>query len=161
MKKLIIFLSILLVVIDQVIKFFISNSMEVYNSIKVIPNFFYITYVKNSGAAFSILTGARWMFIVIALLAIAILIKGINKDKNITKSDMVVYSLILGGIIGNLIDRIIYGYVIDYMDFYIFGYDAPIFNFADMCLVSGAILVICIILKGDKYEDNNSRRRIE
>ena len=79
-------------------------------------------------------------------------------DKKITKLDVVSYSLVIGGILGNLVDRVLYGSVIDYLDFYLFGYNAPVFNFADSCIVIGAIIIICVLIKeGNNYESNNSR----
>ena len=93
------------------------------------------------------------------IIAIIYLIKYIMSDSNITKVDLIAYSLVISGIIGNLIDRIIYGYVIDYIHFYISSYSFAIFNFADMCIVIGAIIIIYILfIKGDSYENNNSRK---
>ena len=73
----------------------------------------------------------------------------IKKIKKLDKFDIIGYSLLTGGIIGNLIDRIIYGYVIDYLDFYIFNYNYPVFNFADISIVIGVIIVI-IFRREDK-----------
>lgn len=160
MKKLIILITIILTAIDQIIKYFITTNLEVYKSIKVIPNFFYLTYVKNDGAAFSMLSGSRIFLIVVAFLVLIILIRSIVIDKNIKKIDIISYSLILSGIIGNLIDRIFVGKVIDYLDFYVLGYNAPIFNFSDMCIVIGGIIILYnLIFKGEEYENINSRSR--
>ena len=83
-------------------------------------------------------------------------------DTKISKFDTVCYSLVTSGIVGNLIDRLFYGKVIDYIDFHIFGYDAPVFNFADMCIVIGALMIIYIlIVKGDSDENIYSRKRIK
>ncbi|CCY45208.1 lipoprotein signal peptidase [Clostridium sp. CAG:1193] len=158
MKKFILILSTLLMFIDQLIKYFVIHNLELYKSIKLIPNFFYITFVKNDGAAFSILRGNRWLLIAIGIIALMFMIKLIIMDKKITKLDVVSYSLVIGGILGNLVDRILYGSVIDYLDFYLFGYNAPVFNFADSCIVIGAIIIICVLIKeGNNYESNNSR----
>lgn len=158
MKKFILILSTLLMFIDQLIKYFVIHNLELYKSIKLIPNFFYITFVKNDGAAFSILRGNRWLLIAIGIIALMFMIKLIIMEKKITKLDVVSYSLVIGGILGNLVDRILYGSVIDYLDFYLFGYNAPVFNFADSCIVIGAIIIICVLIKeGNNYESNNSR----
>jgi signal peptidase II len=134
--------------------------MEVFKSIKVIDNFFYITYVQNEGAAFGILKNSRWIFIALAIIAVIAIIRYIMSDKKIFMDETISYSLILGGIIGNLIDRILFGYVIDYADFYIFGYNFPIFNVADSCMVIGFIIVMYnLIIRGDRHEIDNSRRR--
>ena len=158
MKKFILILSTLLMFIDQLIKYFVIHNLELYKSIKLIPNFFYITFVKNDGAAFSILRGNRWLLIAIGIIALMFMIKLIIMDKKITKLDVVSYSLVIGGILGNLVDRVLYGSVIDYLDFYLFGYNAPVFNFADSCIVIGAITISCVLIKeGNNYESNNSR----
>lgn len=158
MKKFILILSTLLMFIDQLIKYFVIHNLELYKSIKLIPNFFYITFVKNDGAAFSILRGNRWLLIAIGIIALMFMIKLIIMDKKITKLDVVSYSLVIGGILGNLVDRVLYGSVIDYLDFYLLGYNAPVFNFADSCIVIGAIIIICVLIKeGNNYESNNSR----
>ena len=161
MKKAIIFISFFVTILDQVIKYFVVNTLEVYKSVKVINNFFYITYVRNDGAAFSILKGSRIIFIIIAILALIILIKSILMDKKICKYDVLTYSLVISGILGNLIDRIYYGVVIDYLDFYILGYNMPIFNLADSLIVVGAILIIYKMIKGDKNEDFDGNRGIK
>lgn len=157
MKKAIVIVSSLLVFIDQLIKYVVINNLEIYKSIKVIPNFFYITYVKNDGGAFSIFSGGRWFFIAAGLICLIFIIRIIVKDKLITKFDLFTYSLLIGGILGNVIDRVFYSSVVDYLDFYILKYDAPIFNFADICIVVGVFMMLYKILKGDNYENSNSR----
>ena len=145
MKKLLILLSVMLIIIDQGIKYIVVSNLNVLDSVNIIPNFLNITYVTNSGGAFSILSGSRYFFIILGIIAIIYLIKYIMSDSNITKVDLIAYSLVISGIIGNLIDRIIYGYVIDYIHFYISSYSFAIFNFADMCIVIGAIIIIVLI----------------
>ena len=134
--------SIILLIIDIVIKLIISNKLIFNQSIKVINNFFYITYVKNTGVAWSILSGKINLIIVITLAIIILLIIYIFNKKSYGVLEIISYSMLLSGSIGNLIDRIIYGYVIDYLDFNILGYDYPIFNFADICIVIGIILIL-------------------
>ena len=134
--------SIILIVIDIVIKLIISNNLILNQSISVINNFFYITYVKNTGVAWSILSGKINLIIVITLAIIMLLIIYIFNKKSYSVLEIISYSMLLSGSIGNLIDRIIYGYVIDYLDFNILGYDYPIFNFADICIVIGIDLIL-------------------
>lgn len=158
MKKFILIFTMLLTFIDQIAKYLVINNLELYKSIKVIPNFFYITFAKNDGAAFSILSGGRWFFIAIGVIALVLIIRYIFIDTKISKFDVASYSLVVSGILGNLIDRIVYGYVVDYMDFYIYKYNAPIFNFADMCIVIGAFMVLySLTIRGDRIENTNSR----
>ena len=159
MKRNILFLSSGLLLVDQLIKMLVMNTMYLYQSIKVIPDFLYITYVENDGGAFSILSGGRWFFIIMAVVTLVLLFKFVLEDTKISKFDTVCYSLVTSGIVGNLIDRLFYGKVIDYIDFHIFGYDTPVFNFADMCIVIGALMIIYIlIVKGDSDENIHSRK---
>ena len=151
--------TIMMTIIDQISKLVVRTFLSLFETVTIIPSFLNITYVTNSGGAFSILSGSRYFFIILGIIAIIYLIKYIMSDSNITKVDLIAYSLVISGIIGNLIDRIIYGYVIDYIHFYISSYSFAIFNFADMCIVIGAIIIIYILfIKGDSYENNNSRK---
>ena len=142
--------SFILILIDQIIKLVISNMLE---NITIIKNFFNLTYVENTGAAFSILENSRIFLIIITFISIFLIYKYLLKDKKIKKIETIVYSLLLGGIIGNLIDRIIYGYVIDYLEFIIFNKHMPIFNFADICIVIGTTLFLYLTIK----EETNAR----
>jgi len=141
------------IICDQIIKFIITHNMNTYETIKIINNFFNITYVQNEGAAWSILTGKQFFLIGFAIIMIIILNIYLYKNKNIDKLETLMYGLLIGGIIGNLIDRIIFGYVIDYLDFKIFGYDFPIFNLADILICTSAfVLIIKTFIKGDENE---------
>ena len=120
--------------------------MQYHQSIKVIENFFHITYTHNTGAAFSILEGQKWFFVFSALIACIGIVGYINKSKDVTKLIKFALMLIIGGAIGNLIDRVVYGYVIDFLDFYIFGYDFPVFNVADCCITIGTGLLLLSII---------------
>lgn len=149
MKKVYIF-ALISLIIDQIVKILVSNYLILGQTIKIINNFFYLTYVQNKGAAFSILIGYRYILIIITFIFLYYLYKCIKKQKNLNKLEIISYGLLFGGIIGNLIDRIIYGYVIDYFDFMIFNYNFPIFNLADSFIVIGCIiLVINSYLKGE------------
>lgn len=157
MRKNILFLSTGLVLVDQIIKLIITKSMFLYQSIKVIPNFLYITYVENDGAAFSILSGGRWFFVIIGVIALVLMFKFIYDDSKVSKFDTISYSLTTSGIVGNLIDRIYLGKVIDYIDVRILNF--PIFNFADICIVIGTFMIIYIlVIKGDSDEFIYSRK---
>ncbi len=145
--KQIISYSFILVLIDQIIKVVVSNMK---NNIVIIKNFFSLTYVENTGAAFSILESKRIFLIIIAIGALYLIYKFLIKDKKLTTPETLIYSLLIGGIVGNLIDRIIYGYVIDYLEFILFNHYMPIFNFADICIVIGTILFLFETIKEDK-----------
>ena len=137
-----IILTIIFLIIDIISKLVVSSLMNVYDSIVIIKNFFCITYVRNTGAAWSIFEGRVLGIIVVSLIIISFIVYYISKQKVKSKLEKIGYSLILGGALGNLLDRIIYGYVIDFLDFNIFGYDYPIFNLADSFIFVGVILLI-------------------
>lgn len=140
--KLIALFSFVIVIIDRIIKILIENFLQFGIRNKVINNFFYLTFCKNEGAAFSIFYGKTIFFIVVAAFAVYFLYKSIKNKQKLKKFDIICYSLLFGGIVGNLIDRLLYGYVIDYLDFELFNYNFVIFNFADICIVLGALILL-------------------
>ena len=127
-----------------------------FQSIEIIPNFFNITFVYNEGAAFSILEGKKILFIILGFLLIIGLSFFIRKEK-LTKYKIVYYSLLIGGVLGNMFDRIFYPGVVDFFDFKLFSYDAPIFNIADTFIVIATFLIIIEILLGGKNENRSNR----
>ena len=151
----IIIISIILLCIDQISKLLVVNLLTKTNSIAIIKNFFYLTYINNDGAAFSILVGKRVLLILIAVLVIVMLIRYIKKNNIQNKLELVSISLIIGGSLGNLIDRVVRGYVIDFLDFKIFNYNFPIFNLADTFIVIGVFL---LLLKEIRKENNLDSR---
>lgn len=120
---------------------------------QIIPNFFYLTYAHNDGAAFSILTGKRIFLILVAVIILFIIIRYLQKNKVESKIEKLAFSLVLGGSIGNLIDRLIRGYVIDFIDIKIFTYNYPIFNLADSFIVIGVFLLFISIYRKEKKHD--------
>lgn len=146
-------ISLVFIIIDFIVKIIINNNMNVYDSISIIPSFFSITYVRNIGAAFSIMENSRILFIAIGIAAIYLIWRFLIKDKELNKYYVFSYSMLMGGIIGNMIDRIIYGYVIDYLSFNIFGYSFPIFNLADTFIVVSIIMLLL-------YEVGGSHARV-
>lgn len=145
-KLYIIFGIILLVIIDQVSKLLVSKYL-VDSNIVLIPKFLLFSYIKNYGAAFGILEGKRVFFIIITVIVSAYLIYELIKSKN--KFDIISLVLIISGILGNFIDRVIFGYVRDFISFSIFD---PIFNLADSFIVIGVILYVISLLVGGKNE---------
>lgn len=151
---------IVLTVIDQIIKLLVLNYLRPIGSVEIIKNFFYLTYVENTGAAFGFMSGARWFFI---LITIAILVAGgvyyVKMAKNKYTSLMrIALVLIGGGAIGNLIDRAFRGYVVDMLHFIFWGRDFAVFNFADALVVCGTILfagtIIFSTADDSKKEEN-------
>lgn len=138
-------LSALAIVLDQASKLVVDNSMRLYESIPLMP-YFNLTYVHNTGAAFSFLSEAggwqRWFFAALALvISIALSIWLARLQKNETLLALAL-SLVLGGAIGNLIDRLAYGYVIDFLDVYYNSWHWPAFNIADSAITLGVALML-------------------
>lgn len=153
----IITITITLIFIDQISKLLVANLLSQTTTVTIIKNFFYLTYTNNDGAAFSILLGKRIFLILIALIIIIILIYYLKKHPPKNKLEVISISLLLGGSIGNLIDRIIRGYVIDFLDFKIFGYNYPIFNLADTFIVVGVFLILLQEIRKEKYLDSRNK----
>ena len=149
-------ITLICILVDQAIKIIVMGTMSLNSSIDVIPNFFSLTYVENDGAAWSILSGNRIFLILISVVALIFIYYYFIKSTDIKKFEFINYSILIGGIFGNLFDRIKYGKVIDYLDFNIFGYNFPIFNFADICIVISVILLLIYNIKEGKNAKNNS-----
>ncbi len=156
MSKKLIIIVFISAFIDQILKGMVLVSMEVGSSIPIIKNFFSITYVENKGAAFSILSGNTILLIVLSLVALNILYILFLKDKVLKTPHLIAIGLLMGGVIGNLVDRLLYGHVIDYLDFNILGYNFPVFNFADICIVLPTLFILYITLKEEKDAKNHS-----
>ena len=139
-------------IIDLISKQLINHFMKVGESIKLINNFFYITYARNKGAAWSILEDKRILLLIISVLALYLINKYMNKE-NLSKLESLSYGMIIGGILGNLFDRIFFGYVIDFLDFKLFGYNYPVFNLADTFIVVGIILLMILEIRKKKLNN--------
>ena len=141
-----IILIILLIAIDQTIKLLIFNTIgESGESITIIPNVLQLTYIENMGGAWGIFSERLYLIGIDLMIIIAILKLLLDKKYQFGKKAILGMLLILAGGTGNLIDRVIRGFVIDYIDITpIFDY--PVFNFADMCIVVGVILLFIIII---------------
>ncbi|WP_417508643.1 signal peptidase II [Methylophaga sp.] len=138
-------LSALVIVFDQLSKWWANSALELYQSIDVLP-FFNITLAYNHGAAFSFLASEsgwqRWFFTGLAVVVSIVLLFWLKRLKADAKLEAISLALILGGALGNVIDRVIHGYVIDFLDVYYGTYHWPAFNVADSAICIGAILLI-------------------
>ena len=134
------------------------NGLEYCEEIILVPKFMYITYLKNTGGAFSILDNNIYFLIIIGMLALGGLIFYLLKKDNFRKLEVISYGILFGGILGNFIDRIIYGGVIDYIGLIFGSYYFPVFNFADICIVIGIIMLVIDELVGEKYGIRSSKR---
>lgn len=147
-------LSALVIVLDQFSKYLISSSMQLRQSIEMLP-FFNLTLLHNTGAAFSFLADAggwqRWFFTLIALAVSAVIILWLKRLPAADKWQAAALSLILGGALGNVIDRVRFGYVVDFLDFYYQQWHWPAFNIADSAITAGVAILVIVILGGSKH----------
>lgn len=157
MSKKIYITAIIIFIIDQISKVVISTYLSLNETIRVIKNFFYITYINNTGASFGILKNSKVLLILLSIIALIILVRYTNSFKN-TKNNILGLGFLMGGIIGNLADRLLFGYVRDFLNFYIIGYDFPIFNIADIFIVLGVFILIISIIRGEDSNGNSSRK---
>jgi signal peptidase II len=140
---------ILLAAADQIIKYFVVNNIAYGESVSVVPSFFYLASRRNTGAAWSFLADQDWGIYFLAgvsAIVTAILIYIIYKTPY--KKLKIVLSVLAGGSIGNLIDRVYQGFVVDYLDFHFGSYNFPTFNLADILIVCSTI-VLCLIIFTD------------
>lgn len=147
MKRKHIFVIIIILLIDQLSKMFIDSTMHVYEQIKIIPNFFNLTYLHNTGAAWSMLEGKMVFFYlisVVALVAMFLFYRNSDEKDGLTKLAL---AMMIAGTLGNFIDRLCLQHVRDFLDFIIFGYDFPVFNVADMALCIGVGLILIDAVK--------------
>src|SRR3989338_421509 len=145
-KYVVIFLTALAVILmDQIAKFLIKANFQLNQSLPVVNSIFHLTYINNTGAGFGILKSQASILIFISVAVIGMILFNLDKIKNNETLLQILVGFVLGGTIGNLIDRLAYGYVIDFLDFQIW----PIFNFADSFVTMGVIgLIIYLWKKG-------------
>lgn len=148
MAFLVLGLSALIVLIDYILKILVINNLKPVGNVTIIPNLFSLTYVENKGAAFGMLSNARWIFIAFTIIVLIFLIVFLFYKKPKSKLVNIALILIIGGGFGNLIDRIFYGYVVDYLSLSFFS---PVCNFADYCVTIGAFLLIIYLLFFSDY----------
>lgn len=147
-----------LVIIDQIIKYFVSAYLQPVGSVSVIDNIFSLTYVENKGVAFGMFSDMRWIFVAITSILLVIIIFYMFKKRPKGKFFYVCAALIIGGGIGNLIDRIFYGYVIDYLSLSFFP---PVCNFADYCITAGTIMLVIYLLFFSDILDSSKKAKIK
>lgn len=146
-------LSAVFLILDQITKYWVAGQFELYES-RPITGFFNLVYVHNHGAAWSFLSDAggwqRWLFSALAIVVSGVLLWWLKKTTPNQKIAACGYALILSGAIGNVLDRIIHGYVIDFLDFYLGTYHWPAFNVADSAICVGAALLVIDSFRGNK-----------
>ena len=152
LKIMLIIVSIFL--LDRFTKVLVINNLSLGESISIIDDFLNITYVNNHGAAFGIMDGKVIFIVIVSILIFAYLIYEIRKDSH-SKLITISISFVIGGLLGNLFDRVVYGHVIDFFDFNFFGYDFAIFNVGDAFIVIGTILLAIGFLLEERNANNN------
>ena len=134
--------------LDQITKTIAINNLVEFRNVPVINNFFYFTLCYNTGGAWSIFSNSTWLLALISIVALGFIIYTVVKSKSLLYD--VSASVFMGGLIGNLIDRVLQGKVTDFLDFVILGYDFPVFNVADMCICVSAVFIVMAVLKEEK-----------
>ena len=148
-------IAVLVLIIDQVSKSLVEIFLNLHENFTVIKNFFYITVAHNTGGAWSIFSNHSYLFIIASIIAIVLLIKFMFGFKNNFRNNLA-FGFLFGGIFSNLADRVFLGYVRDFLNFKLFGYDYPIFNIADVTIVVGVLLLVVAVIKGEDKRDKNS-----
>lgn len=156
------FLVLLVIVVDQLTKIWIVKSFALYESITLIPGFFNFTYLTNKGAAFGFLAGVdsswrHYFFLALATVALVLIVVAWRRMHN----DHALYgpalACIAGGAIGNVIDRVRLGAVVDFLDFYVAGHHWPAFNVADSAIFVG----VALFLLGNILEEGKKKRTLQ
>ncbi|OLU14396.1 MULTISPECIES: signal peptidase II [unclassified Pseudomonas] len=157
-----VWLSVVVFVIDQITKFWFDNNLQMYERITVIPQVLDWTLAYNTGAAFSFLAGAsgwqRWLFTLIAVVVSVILVVWMKRLKADETWLAVGLALVLGGALGNLVDRVIFGHVVDFiLVHWQSSWYFPAFNIADSAITVGAVLLALDMFKSKKPEEEVAR----
>lgn len=151
-------LSVFVVVADYATKWSIEQHFQEYEFIPV-TSFFNLGLVYNTGAAFSLFADQdgwqRWFFVTLGIFISGLLIYWLHQLKSHEKLSAIAFSLILGGAIGNLIDRILYGKVVDFLDFHVAGYHWPAFNIADSAITLGVVFILLEAVFFSSKNENN------
>jgi signal peptidase II len=147
----------IILVFDQLTKFIVDRWMPLHHSIPIIDNLFSLTYVRNTGAAFGIFAGSHEAFrlpflILVSVLALGFVFMMLKRLPDEQTGLITALALIIGGALGNLVDRVLYGEVIDFLDFYWSHYHWPAFNVADSCITIGVVITLYYLIKA-KGED--------
>lgn len=155
MKKKVYVLASISLLLDQITKLLAYLYLD---NLVLIPNFLNLTYVENTGAAWGILDNNRIILVGASVITLLFISKYLKSEDNISKLSTISYGILIGGIFGNLLDRLFRGYVIDFLSFNIFGYNFPVFNIADALIVIGVILMAIEVI-GVSFRGNNCKKK--
>lgn len=142
MKKRIVLIAFICLMIDQITKFLITSNFDVGTGKTIIPSFFSIAYIRNTGAAWGLFSNGTIFLAILSIFFLIFAIKYIIELNDVTILSMYAYGLLLGGIVGNLIDRLVRKFVVDFLSFNIISYNFPVFNIADCFIVISIVLLI-------------------
>lgn len=140
-------------IVDQLTKVYIDRSMQLFDSIPIVENFFHITYVRNKGAAFSFLSNASWrlpFFIIVSIIAALVILIAFRKLRDNQRLAQISLAMIFSGAVGNLIDRVRLGEVIDFLDAHWYRHHWPAFNVADSLICVGVFLLAIDMILEEK-----------
>ena len=153
----VLFITIWVIILDQATKLWIKAQFLLYDSVQVLGDFFRITYIENPGMAFGLRFAGPWFFTLFSFIASIALIVVIYRMRTEPLLPRATLALVLGGAIGNLIDRFAYGQVIDFLDFGLGGKRFPVFNVADSAVTIGMVMLIFLVLfeKDDSKKDTS------
>jgi signal peptidase II len=148
---------VIILVLDRLTKMIVDRTMSLHQSIPIIDGFFSLTYVRNTGAAFGIFAGSHEAFrlpflILVSVIALGFVVVMLKRLRDEETGLITALSFIIGGAIGNLVDRVLYGEVIDFLDFYWSNYHWPAFNVADSCITVGVLITLYYLIRA-KGED--------
>jgi len=158
--KILLAVSALVLVLDQLTKIYVDRTMELHSSITVIEGFFNITYLRNKGAAFGILADSAWrlpFFLLVSTIAVAVILVVIKRMRDDQVLNVASLSLIFSGALGNLIDRVRLGEVIDFLDVHWRGHHWPAFNVADSAICVGVFLLAIEMIREERREKASRR----
>lgn len=143
-------ISLIVIALDQLSKFWVIRKMALYNTIDIIPGFFRLFHIRNTGAVWGLLDRGNstitLVLTILSLAAFAVMLWLFHKTDRACVLDLAALSMIMGGALGNIIDRIRFGYVVDFIELYHKTYHFPTFNIADSSLTVGVTLLIISIL---------------
>ena len=148
---------VIIVVLDRLTKIIVDRSMPLHHSVPIIDGLFNLTYVRNTGAAFGIFAGSHEAFrlpflILVSILALGFVVVMLKRLRDEETGLITALAFIIGGALGNLVDRVLYGEVIDFLDFYWSHYHWPAFNLADSCITVGVLITLYYLIQA-KGED--------
>ncbi len=151
LRKYFFLIAVIVLLLDRIAKWAIASNIALHDSVVVIPGFLRLTHVQNTGAAFGLFaeSSVQWKvgaLVSFSILALVIVSALLWKNSHSLSTTTIGLSLILGGAMGNLWDRMVSGHVVDFLDFYVGSYHWPAFNVADSAIVVGAILLVAEIV---------------